>query len=43
MGETRGAYRVLMGRPGGRRLHGILRLGWEDDIKVGFKKWDGLD
>ena len=43
VGETRGAYRVLVGRPDGRRLLRIPRLRWEDDIKVGLKKWDGLD
>ena len=43
LGYKRGAYRVLMGRPEGRRLLGILRLRWEDDIKVALKNWDGLD
>ena len=43
MGETRGAYRFLVGRSEGMRLLGLPRLGWEDDIKVGLKKWDGLD
>jgi hypothetical protein len=43
MGEKRGASRFFVGRPEGRRLLGIPRLRWEDDIKVGLKKLDGLD
>ena len=43
MGEKRGAYKVFVGRPEGRRLLGIPRLRLKDDIKVGLKKWDGLD
>jgi hypothetical protein len=42
MGEGRGAYRILVGRPEGR-----LRLRWEDNIKmdlkeVGWDAWVGL-
>jgi hypothetical protein len=33
-GEGRGAYRVLVGRPEGKRPPGISRLSWEDDIKM---------
>jgi hypothetical protein len=33
MGEKRGAYRILVGRPEGRRLLGRPRSRWEDDIK----------
>jgi hypothetical protein len=41
MGEGRGAYRVLVGRPEGNRPLGRPRLRWEDNIKMIFKKWDG--
>jgi hypothetical protein len=34
MGEKRGAYRILMGRPEGRRSLGRPRLRWEDNIKM---------
>jgi hypothetical protein len=41
MGEKRGAYRILVGRPEGRRPLGRPRRRWEDNIKSIFKKWDG--
>jgi hypothetical protein len=34
MGEKRGAYRILVGRPEGRRQLGGPRRRWEDDIKM---------
>jgi hypothetical protein len=34
MGEGRGAYRVLVGRPEGKIPLGIPRLMWEDNIKM---------
>jgi hypothetical protein len=33
-GEGRGAYRVLVGRPEGKRPLGRLRRRWEDNIKM---------
>jgi hypothetical protein len=47
MGEARGAYRVLVGRPEGRRPLGRPRRRWEDNIKmdleeVGWGAWTGL-
>jgi hypothetical protein len=47
MGEGRGAYRILVGRPEGRRPLGRLRRIWEDNIKmdlqeVGWGAWTGL-
>jgi len=32
MGEWRGAYRVLMGKPEGKRPLGRPRRGWDDNI-----------
>jgi hypothetical protein len=40
MGEGRGACRILVGRPEGRRPLGRPRHRWEDNIKR-IKKWDG--
>jgi hypothetical protein len=34
MGEGRGAYRILVGRPEGRRPLGRPRRRWEDNIKM---------
>jgi hypothetical protein len=34
MGEMRGAYNVLVGRPEGRRPLGRPRRRWEDNIKM---------
>jgi hypothetical protein len=44
MGEKRGAYKILMGRPEGRRPLGRPRRRWEDNIKVGIQEvgW-GMD
>jgi hypothetical protein len=35
--ERRGAYRVLIGKPEGRRPLGRPRLGREDNIKMDFR------
>jgi hypothetical protein len=45
MGERRGVYRVLVGRPEGKRPLGGPRLRWEDNIKVYFKDvgWEVMD
>jgi hypothetical protein len=34
MGERRGAYRALVGKPEGRRPLGRPRRRWEDNIKM---------
>jgi len=34
MGDRRGVYRVLMGKPEGKRPFGIPRRRWEDNIKM---------
>ena len=38
MGESRGAHRVLMGKPEGRRPFGRPRRRWEDNIKKDFRE-----
>jgi hypothetical protein len=37
MGDRRGSYRVLVGRPRGKRPLGSPRRRWEDNIKVGIR------
>jgi hypothetical protein len=45
MGERRGAYRALVGKPEGRRPLGRPRRRWEDNIKMDLRKvgWGGMD
>jgi hypothetical protein len=38
MGEKRGAYRILVGRPEGRRPLGRPRRRWEDNIKMNLQE-----
>jgi len=38
MGERRGVYRVLVGKPGGKRPLGRPRRRWEDNIKMDLKE-----
>jgi hypothetical protein len=38
MGERRGAYRALVGKPDGRRPLGRPRRIWEDNIKMNLKE-----
>jgi hypothetical protein len=38
MGEKRGAYRILVGRPKVRRPLGRPRYGWEDNIKMDLQE-----
>ena len=44
-GERRGAYRIFVGRPEGKRSLGIPWLRWEDNIVLGLKKlrWGSMD
>jgi hypothetical protein len=47
MGEVRGAYNILVGRPEGRRPLGRPRRRWEDNKKMDLKEiglgmWIGL-
>jgi hypothetical protein len=45
MDERRGAYRVLVGRPEGRRPLRRPRRRWEDNIKMDLQEvgWGGMD
>ncbi|KAJ4436175.1 hypothetical protein ANN_18805 [Periplaneta americana] len=45
MGEFRNAYRVLVGRPAGKRPLGRPRRRWEDNIKMDLREmgYDGRD
>jgi hypothetical protein len=45
MGETRNAYRILVGKPEGKRPLGRPRCRWVDSIKIGLREigWDGVD
>jgi hypothetical protein len=45
MGETRNAYRILVGMPEGERPLGRPRRRWVDNIKIGLREivWDGVD
>jgi hypothetical protein len=38
MGEGRGVYRILIGRPEGKRPLGIPRHSWEDSIKLDLRE-----
>jgi hypothetical protein len=40
-GEGRGVYRVLVGKPEGRRLLGRPRHMWEDNIKMDLQEVGG--
>jgi len=45
MGERRGAYRVLVGKPEGRRPLGRPKCRWENNIKMGLQEmgWGSMD
>jgi hypothetical protein len=45
MGEVRGAYNILVGRPKGRRPLGRPRRRWEDNIKMDLREigFGGVD
>ena len=38
MGERRGVYRVLVGKPEGKRPQRRPRYGWEDNIKMDLQE-----
>jgi hypothetical protein len=45
MGERRNAYRILVGKPEGKRSPGILKRRWVYNIKMDLGEigWYGMD
>jgi hypothetical protein len=45
MGEKRSAYRILVGKPEGKRQPGRPRCRWVGNIKMDLREieWDGVD
>jgi hypothetical protein len=45
MGRKRGAYRMLVGRPEGKRQLGRPRRRWEDNVNMDLKEtgWESVD
>jgi len=45
MEEGRGVYRVLVGKPEGKRPLGKLRCRWEDNIEMDLQevRWGDMD
>jgi hypothetical protein len=45
MGEKRNAYRILVGKPEGKRSLGRRRRRWVYNIKMDLREigWDGVD
>jgi hypothetical protein len=45
MGETRKAYRILVGKPEGKRPLGRQRRRWVENIKIDLREigWDGME
>jgi hypothetical protein len=45
MGETRNAYKILVGKPEGKRPLGSTKGRWVDNIKIDLREigWDGVN
>jgi hypothetical protein len=45
MGEKKNAYRILVGKPEGKRPLGRRRRRWEDNIRMDLREigWGGMD
>ena len=42
MEKGRGVHKVLVGKPEGKRPLERPRRRWEDNIKMDFRKWEGI-
>jgi hypothetical protein len=42
MGDGRGVYRLLVGRPKEKRPIGMHRRRWEDNIKMNVRRWGSM-
>jgi hypothetical protein len=42
MGEKRNAYRLLVGKPEGKRPLGRPGRRWVDNIRMDLERWDGV-
>jgi hypothetical protein len=45
MGKKRNEYKILVGKPEGKRPLGRSRRRWVDGVKMGLREigWDGMD
>jgi hypothetical protein len=45
MGVKRNAYRILVGKPEGKRPLGRPRCRWEDNVRMGLREigWGAMD
>jgi hypothetical protein len=45
IGEKTSAYRILVGKPGGKRPLGRPRSRWEDNIRINLRElgWGGME
>jgi hypothetical protein len=45
MGDKKNAYRILVGKPEGKRPLGRPRRSWEDNIRMDLREigWGGMD
>jgi hypothetical protein len=45
MGENKNTYRILAGKPEGKRPLGSPRRRWEDNIRMNLREigWGGMD
>jgi hypothetical protein len=41
----RNVYKILVGKPEGKKQHGRPKHGWEDNIKINLMEvgWEGVD
>jgi hypothetical protein len=44
MSKVRNGYKILVGKPEGKRPHGRTRCGWENNIRMDLREivWEGM-